>query len=201
MNWPKILTREHVEPLSLEERGALLTGIIAISEGIPIKKTQNKYLDVLLDSVRLEAETSERNSRNGKRGGNPALINEQVANAKATQKPKRETPKVVSSDLEQEISAYTPNEQLRQAIREFVDYRKQSGKAMTHHAFDLMLKKLAAISSSDTEQIEILNTSIVGGYQGIFPLRKGKQDQKVYGPNGVKILPESEQLHDLDHLF
>ena len=75
MNWPKILTKEHVEQLTLEERGALLTGIIAIVEEMPLKKSTNPYLEVLLDSVRVEFEISKRNASNGKHGGNPKLVN------------------------------------------------------------------------------------------------------------------------------
>ena len=64
-----------------------------------------------------------------------------------------------------------------------------------------MLKKLNSLTKDNSERVEILNNSIIGGYQGIFPLKRGKNDGKTYGPNGVAIKPEAEQLHDLDDLF
>ena len=209
MNWPKILTKERVEPLTIEERGALLTGIVAIAEGLPIKKSSSSYLEMLLDSVRRELDMSKRNAANGKKGGNPALkgkakkTEQQLEQPKEKPKPtaKPSGSKITSQDVEQEIAAYTLDENLRKTIREFVDYRKQSGHALTRRGFDLMLKKLNGLTKDNSERVEILNNSIIGGYQGIFPLKRGKNDGKIYGPNGVAIKPETEQLHDLDELF
>lgn len=205
MNWPKILTKERVEPLTLEERGALLTGIIAIAEGLPIKKSSNQYLEMLLDSVRTEAKMSKRNSTNGKKGGNPALKaarsepEAKLAHTEPAKQTRKTSNKLSSKDVESEIVAFTQNEKLRETIRAFVDYRKESGHALTVHAFKLMLGKLEGMSSSDEERIDILNNSIVGGYQGIF--KPNRNSGKAYGPNGVAIKPEAERLHDLDEIF
>lgn len=209
MNWPKILTKERVEPLTIEERGALLTGIVAIAEGLPIRKSSSPYLEMLLDSVRREMDMSKRNATNGKKGGNPALKGKAKETEQQPEQPKEKPKptakpsgsKITSQDVEQEIAAYTLDENLRKTIREFVDYRKQSGHALTRRGFDLMLKKLNGLTKDNSERVEILNNSIISGYQGIFPLKRGKNGGKIYGPNGVAIKPEAEQLHDLDELF
>ena len=49
---------------------------------------------------------------------------------------------------------------------------------MTDRAVSLLINKLNDMSPSITEQIEILNQSIVNGWQGVFPLKDQKQPVK-----------------------
>lgn len=65
---------------------------------------------------------------------------------------------------------YVPDRELNQAILNYIDYRKSIKKPMTEHAVTLLLKKLNELSGKPSEQIEILNQSIVNGWQGVFPL-------------------------------
>lgn len=60
---------------------------------------------------------------------------------------------------------------LEAAIQEFIVFRKKIKKPMTDHAVKLMVAKLNKLASSTAEQIEILNQSILNGWQGIFPLK------------------------------
>ena len=60
---------------------------------------------------------------------------------------------------------------LEAAIQEFIVFRKKIKKPMTDHAVKLMLSKLNKLASSTAEQVEILNQSILNGWQGIFPLK------------------------------
>jgi hypothetical protein len=48
---------------------------------------------------------------------------------------------------------------------------------MTELAVDLLIKKLKTMTSDVGEQVEIINQSIMNGWQGIFPLK----EQKKYG--------------------
>ena len=43
---------------------------------------------------------------------------------------------------------------------------------MTDHAVNLMIKKLNDMTVLIPEQIEIINQSIMNGWQGIFPLKE-----------------------------
>lgn len=69
------------------------------------------------------------------------------------------------------------------AIHNFVEFRKGIKKPMTEYAIELMVKKLAEMSGHDiwTSQ-QILNQSIMNGWQGIFPLKE-KRDTV---PNAIK---------------
>lgn len=77
---------------------------------------------------------------------------------------------------------YDDNPLLNQAIIEFVAFRKSIKKPMSEHAIKLMIGKLNKMSSDVNEQIEIINQSILNGWQGIFPL---KQEQKKNGRKEV----------------
>ena len=66
---------------------------------------------------------------------------------------------------------YSDVPELNEAIIAFIDYRKSIKKPMSDRAITLLLGKLNKMSNSVQEQIEILNQSILNGWQGIFPLK------------------------------
>lgn len=88
---------------------------------------------------------------------------------------------------------YNADPQLDTAIKEFIKFRKEIKKPMTDHAIELLINKLNKLSSDTSEQIEILNQSMLNGWQGIFPLKEsGKK------PKETTI---DESKNDLDDLF
>ena len=210
MKWIQCLTSQMVASMAVEERGRLLTAIVCLMENIPfdpgILQGTAAYAFGLLEKAKQKEESKAAKCAEAGRkgGGNPALKAtvpkvEKQSPQRPTGTPKQSGNKVSSKDVEEEISAFTADIRLQEALRGFVDYRKESGHPMTRHAFDLMLKKLEGLSGSDEERIEILNNSIVSGYQGIF--KPNRNSGKTYGPNGVQIKPEPERLHDLDDIF
>ena len=66
-------------------------------------------------------------------------------------------------------------EELRQAIVSFVEFRKGIKKPMTERAIDLLIGKLKNMTPDTHKQIEIINQSIMNGWQGIFPLKEEMQ--------------------------
>ena len=90
---------------------------------------------------------------------------------------------------------YSDEPKLDTAVKEFITFRKKIKKPMTDHAVKLMLSKLNKLSSDTDEQVEILNQSILNGWQGIYPL---KREEKKIGQNGIAI---DESKDDLDDLF
>ncbi len=90
---------------------------------------------------------------------------------------------------------YSDEPKLDTAVKEFITFRKKIKKPMTDHAVKLMLSKLNKLTSDTDEQVEILNQSILNGWQGIYPL---KQEEKKIGQNGIAI---DESKDDLDDLF
>lgn len=77
---------------------------------------------------------------------------------------------------------YTSNPVLLESLNSFYEYRKKSKKPMTDAAIKLLLKKLNDLASDDETKAEILNQSILNGWQGIFPIKDG---EKVGRSSGV----------------
>ena len=100
-------------------------------------------------------------------------------------KNKAKLPQKSFSDI---IEAATEDLDLQEALKQFVEFRKSIRKPLTEHALDLLIKKLFEIGSTDAERIEILNQSIINGWQGVFALDRrkeygSKQSQQPYGKN------------------
>lgn len=99
----------------------------------------------------------------------------------------RKKKKTISYD--EQITEYTQNEELQNALKAFVQMRSFIKKPMTEYALKLMLKKLDELGNTDDVKIAILNQSITHNWQGIFPLKDGytnqeKQPEKKYDQNG-----------------
>lgn len=110
----------------------------------------------------------------------------------------RKKKKTISYD--EQITEYTQNEDLQNALKAFLQMRSFIKKPMTEYALKLMLKKLDELENTDEAKIAILNQSITHNWQGIFPLKDGytkqeKQPEKKYDQNGY----ESEE--DLMAMF
>lgn len=87
---------------------------------------------------------------------------------------------------------YSDDENLNLAILSFIDFRKGIKKPMTDHAVGLLIKKLNGMTTDVSEQIEILNQSIINGWQGIFPL-KGSDSNAGKNQNGRLSNTSSEE--------
>ena len=113
---------------------------------------------------------------------------EQQRNNKGTTKEQqRNTNKNVKNVKNVKEIIYSDVPELNETIIAFIDYRKSIKKPMSDRAITLLLGKLNKMSNSVQEQIEILNQSILNGWQGIFPLKNdsgsGKSKAGFQGRN------------------
>lgn len=83
-----------------------------------------------------------------------------------------EEDKKKKKEHKKEIKSYSDDPDLNQAILAFMEFRKGIKKPMTDHAVSLMVNKLNSMTLDISEQIEIINQSIMNGWQGIFPLKE-----------------------------
>lgn len=79
-------------------------------------------------------------------------------------------------DIEERVQAYTQNEDLREALMDFVEHRKTIGKPLSDIAFKRCLSTLDRIGHSDLEKLRIIEKTITRRWAGFFPL---KDDEKV----------------------
>lgn len=74
---------------------------------------------------------------------------------------------------------------MKNAIYEFIKYRKSVKATLTTLALKKNLNKLNNISSSDKEKIAILENSIMNGWKGIFPLNESEKPRIRSNPNDL----------------
>lgn len=76
--------------------------------------------------------------------------------------------------------SYCDVPELNDALVSFVEHRKSIKKPMSQNAVKLLIGKLNKMTTSIPEQIEIINQSIVNGWQGVFPLKEKQTNKAAY---------------------
>lgn len=127
-----------------------------------------------------------------KLNGNNNIINNNINNNNIiNKKNKKET------EFDSVISENFTDEELKQTIYEFIKMRKAIKKPLTTRGLELMIKKLYNLSTNITEQIEILNNSIMNNWQGIFPLKNEENKKSNKGSfDDFKQLWEEARIED-----
>ena len=78
------------------------------------------------------------------------------------------------------IESATESSELREALIEFVKFRKLIKKPMTNKALELIIGKLNKIATTDRERVEILNQSIERGWAGVFALKDNEEQPRSH---------------------
>lgn len=73
------------------------------------------------------------------------------------------------------IDGYTDNEELKQALNDFVVMRK-TDKKFTTRALTLNINKLNRIAVNDLAKIEIVNQTIMNGWKSFYPIKENARD-------------------------
>ena len=143
--------KQGVENLGVEKQGVE-------KQGVEILGVENLGVEILgVENVR-QLNTKEANTKES---------NTKESN---THK-KKESTRAAYDEI---IESYTDNAELRSALVEFVKMRKMIKKPLTNKALSLLLtskKGLDCLASTDAEKIDIVNQSIMRGWQGFFPLK------------------------------
>ena len=105
---------------------------------------------------------------------------------------KERKPKKQPQSYDEQITEYTENEELQNALKAFVQMRSFIKSPVTAHGLKLLLNKLAKISRNDAEKIAIVNNSIENNWKGFYGLKeessyqKSVQPEKKYDQNGYE---------------
>ena len=160
--------------------GQLITGRKSIASTLCISESKiRRILDLFEIDQQIERQRSNKNSLVSIRNWDKYQIfdqqndqqptnNRPTTDQQPTTNKKIKNIKKVKEDKE---IIYSDSPELNEAIISFIDYRKSIKKPMTDRAVTLLLGKLNKLSNSIPEQIEILNQSIMNGWQGVFPLK------------------------------
>ena len=93
--------------------------------------------------------------------------------------------KSAKADLNEMINSFTENEELREALKAFLDMRKSIKKPIqTEYAFKLALNKLKQLSDIDSIRIEIVNQSVEHNWRTFYTL------QNSYRTNAEVEMPD-----------
>ena len=91
------------------------------------------------------------------------------------------------SNIDKIIEAYTKNDLLVEAIRDFIKMRSTIKKPLTDRALKGILNKLDTFATNDLDKVEILENSIMNCWQGVFELKNKKVPTKVDTKNNNSI--------------
>lgn len=95
--------------------------------------------------------------------------------------------KSAKADLNGMIDSFTENEELREALKAFLDMRKSIKKPIqTEYAFKLALNKLKQLSDRDSDRIEIVNQSVEHNWQTFYALQNNYKTNEVEMPEYMK---------------
>lgn len=122
-----------------------------------------------------------------------------------TKKEKCKKENTLDSLLESCLESYTDNAELLEALRGFVEMRREKGRSLTKRALRLNLSKLDKLSSTDEEKIAIVNETVMRGWLGFFPLKQQEVRQHGTGRNDSRAALEERYQDfadaDRDHVY
>ena len=96
--------------------------------------------------------------------------------------------KSAKADLDGMIDSFTENEELKDALKAFLDMRKSIKKPIqTEYAFKLALNKLKQLSDIDSIRIEIVNQSVEHNWRTFYTLQNSyRTNTEVEMPDYMK---------------
>ena len=155
-----------------------------------VKKSDRKKTTITIENYGLyqDSETTEKPRKDRK---------------KTTKRPPKDTNNNDNNDNNENKIIYVDNPALNQAIISFVSFREKIKKPMTEEAIRLLIEKLQKLTPDVEKQIEIINQSIVNGWQGVFPLKEEKPQQPRQQKSGRKEpvpgwMNKPNQFHNFD---
>ena len=160
--------------------GQLITGRKSIASTLGISESKvRRILDLFEIDQQIDRQRSNKNSLVSILNWDKYQIFDQQIDQQATNKRPTTDQQVTTNKNNKNIKnikeckeiIYSDVPELNETIIAFIDYRKSIKKPMSDRAITLLIGKLNKMSNSVQEQIEILNQSILNGWQGIFPLK------------------------------
>ena len=120
---------------------------------------------------------------------NVPQLNTNKSNTEKLNTNKKKVSKAQSYD--EQIERYTDNENLRQALKAFIQMRQLIKKPLTNYALSLILNKLSKLSDNDETKTDIVNQSVEHSWQGVFELKTGYTNKSAVNtePKEETMLP------------
>lgn len=124
---------------------------------------------VIYDSPYLENQSVEELNLENQPQSNTNQSTTKEISTKGNKERKEQTKK---TNFDAIVADYTENEELRSTLFEFIKMRQRIRKPLTDYALRLLLKKLDKLGQTDALKVELLNQSIMNGWQDVYALKK-----------------------------
>jgi hypothetical protein len=142
-----------------------ITSEIIYKEGT--KQILNRYIRIVTYPIEEKLNTPIEE----KLKDNNTYINNTINNTSKKESKKEKT-------YDEIISSYVQDEELKNALLEFIKMRKLIKKPLTNNALELLIKKLFNMTNSINEMVAILEQSIMNNWQSIYPLKQDTYSNK-----------------------
>lgn len=163
--------------------GQLITGRLAISKQFKISESKTKRILIDFESdQQIDRQRSNKNSlitilnwekyQDSDQQNDQQMTNKRPASDQQVTTNKNERSKEVKKYIK-----YYDDENVNNAFKDYVEFRKKIKPAMTDRAIELAIKKLNDLGKTNEERIAILNQSILNGWKGLFELKQEIKQQ------------------------
>ena len=98
---------------------------------------------------------------------------------------KKDNKKESKNTYDEIVNSLVPDEDVKNAIYDFIKMRKLIKKPMTDRALTMLVNKLNKLSSSKDIQIKILEKSILNNWQDIYEYKEEKKNESSSRPNNT----------------
>lgn len=137
------------------------------------------------------------NVGNGKMDTN---INSSNININSNNNRMKERKKAAGS-FDEIIAAYTSNEELKQALVEFIKMRKLIKKPLTDYGLKRLLSQLDRLAKTDPEKVAVVNQSITRSWAGFFEIKGNYKKQQPAPQQPQQETDEQRQRREMAERF
>lgn len=179
---------EKFQRLTDAQFGRLIRLVFKYQAGEDVGNIDDFAVSLAFDVIRYDLDRNnekyeriiERNRENGKKGGRPKnpvgfeKTQEYPEEPKKADKDKekdKDKDKVEDKDINNKSKRkrFADDDDLNNAILDFIEHRRKLRKPMTDHAVQLFLDRLNKMATDKDDQINLINVAILKGWQTVYP--------------------------------
>lgn len=152
------------------------------------QKTSITSIITILNYEKYQGEEQQEEQQSGQQKNSRKTAEEQQKNTNKNVKKNKNDKNEKKKDI---IGEFSP--EFSKTLNDFKEMRQRIRKPMTDRAVELLLKNLNNLTTDESEMIEILEQSITNSWQGVFPLRQPKQQQKTKTDKAIELVKYFEE--------
>ena len=157
--------------LEITKKGLPAKNYFKLNEENIIKLLENDNQTLRTSGGTFDSTGTIKSDSTGNSKSDTSFINNKTTNNQSINKEEKKVSKKEPSGFDNIINSNFENEQVKNAMYEFIKMRKLIKKPMTDYALKRLISELKKLSSNTEKQIKILDQSIMNNWQGIYALK------------------------------